>query len=211
MIEAAQKAPFLRTAVMDEAAKTERDLVDPLLQFRNFGIPLPHNWTTQVNGAMFGSDYFTRTAVAKSNILVNKPTETRYFYLDVDASGSRLNGGNNYTITFAKDQLPPVRGFWSLTLYDQSHFFAPNPINRYSIGTKSKDLKRAADGSLTISVQAAQPTEATQAANWLPAPKNQDFSLYIRAYWPTGRPCLGRRRATRRCSPCWTRSRRTRR
>ena len=72
---------------MDEAAKTERDLVDPLLQFRNSGIPLPHNWTTQSNGAAFGTDYFTRTAVAKSNILVNKPTETRYFYQDFDASG----------------------------------------------------------------------------------------------------------------------------
>ena len=87
-------------------------------------------------------------------------------------------------MTFAKGQLPPVKGFWSLTLYDQHHFFAPNPIKRYSVGTKNKDLALAADGSLTIYVQAEQPTESAQRPNWLPAPKSEDFSLYIRAYWP---------------------------
>jgi hypothetical protein len=169
---------------MDEAAKTERDLIDPLLEFRNFGIPLPNAWTTQVNGAAFGTDYFTRTAVAKSNILVNKAAETRYFYQDLDASGARLTGAMRYTVTFAKGQLPPVKGFWSLTLYDEHHFFVPNPIKRYSVGTKNKDLKLGSDGSLTIYVQADEPSDENQRANWLPAPANELFSLYLRAYWP---------------------------
>ena len=59
-----------------------------------------------------------------------------------------------------------------------------NAIKRYSVGTKNKDLKTAADGSLTIYVQASEPTDPVQRANWLPAPKSEDFSLYIRAYWP---------------------------
>jgi hypothetical protein len=50
-------------------------------------------------------------------------------------------------------------------------------------GTKNKDLKYAADGSLTIYVQANEPIDPVQRANWLPAPKG-DFSLYVRAYWP---------------------------
>jgi hypothetical protein len=83
-------------------------------------------------------------------------------------------------VTFAKDQTPPVDGFWSLTLYDAQHFFVPNEIKRYSLGTKNKTLKSNADGSLTI-VQADPPPEA-QRANWLPAPKNADFSLFLRAY-----------------------------
>jgi hypothetical protein len=87
-------------------------------------------------------------------------------------------------VTFAKGQLPPVNGFWSLTLYDQSHFFVPNSIGRYSVGTKNKDLRAAADGSLTIYVQAEEPSDEVQRANWLPAPGKDDFSLYIRAYWP---------------------------
>jgi len=54
------------------------------------------------NGAAFGTDYLTRTAIAKSNIGVNSPNETRYFYQDFDASGERLNGANHYTIIFPK-------------------------------------------------------------------------------------------------------------
>jgi hypothetical protein len=99
-------------------------------------------------------------------------------------SGTRLNGANRYTVTFAKDQTPPVNGFWSLTLYNEHHFFAPNVIGRYSLGTKNKALKTNSDGSLTIHVQADPPSDVGQRDNWLPAPKNADLSLYLRAYWP---------------------------
>jgi hypothetical protein len=69
-------------------------------------------------------------------------------------------------------------------LYNQHHFFEPNAIKRYSVGTKNKDLKKAADGSLTIYVQADEPENLTERTNWLPSPKNSEFSLYVRAYWP---------------------------
>ena len=184
VVAAAQKDSALQQAMIDEANKTEKELITPLLQFRNFGIPLPHNWTTQNNGAAFGTDYFTRTAVAKSNILVNKPKETKYFYQDLDATSERLNSREKYTVTFAKGQVPPVKGFWSLTLYNREHFFEPNEIKRYSVGTKNKDLTIGTDGSLTIYVQPDAPSDPKQRANWLPTPKDQDFSLFLRAYWP---------------------------
>jgi len=155
-----------------------------LFQFRNYGQQLPHNWTTISNEAAFGTDYFTRTAVAKSNIFVNSPNETKYYYQDLDSAGTRLNGGNRYTVTFPKNGTPPVNGFWSLTLYNENHFFEPNAIARYSVGTKNKTLKPNPDGSLTIHVQADEPSDPGARANWLPAPKGGDFSLYVRAYWP---------------------------
>jgi hypothetical protein len=71
----------------------------------------------------------------------------------------------------------------ALTLYNEHHFFAPNVLKRYSLGTKNKTLKTNADSSLTLYVQAHPPPEA-QRANWLPAPKGADFSLFMRAYWP---------------------------
>jgi hypothetical protein len=183
VLAAAAAQPELKAAMADEAAKAEKDLISPLLQFRNFGLQLPWNWTTQDNGARFGLDYFARTAVAKSNILVNTPEETKYFYQDLDADGDRLNGANRYTVTFAKGGLPPVKGFWSLTLYDDQHFFAANPLKRYSLGTKNKTLKADPDGGLTIYVQSDTPG-ADKESNWLPAPKAADFSLFVRAYWP---------------------------
>jgi hypothetical protein len=85
-------------------------------------------------------------------------------------------------VTFAKDGLPPVKGFWSLTLYNKFHFFEPNSLKRYSLGTKNKDLQFGPDGSLTLYVSATPP-EASKMSNWLPAPKD-DFSLYVRSYWP---------------------------
>ena len=45
------------------------------------------------------------------------------------------------------EKLPPVRGFWSLTLYNEHHFFHPNELDRYSFGTKIKNLHRAGDGA----------------------------------------------------------------
>jgi len=184
VVDAAKADPALRKAMDDEAAKADAELVTPLFQFRNFGIELPHHWTTTTNTAAFGTDYYTRTAVAKSNIFVNAPNETKYFYQDLDEGGQRLNGANRYALTFAADQTPPVNGFWSLTLYNDQHFFVSNDLGRYSVGTKNKGLKRAEDGSLTIYVQAEEPTDPDARANWLPAPANGDFSLYLRAYWP---------------------------
>jgi hypothetical protein len=93
----------------------------------------------------------------------------------------QLIGENIYSITFPKGQVPPVKGFWSLTLYNEFHLFNPNPLKRYSLGTKNKNLKYNADGSLTIYAGAKSPGKDKE-DNWLPAP-NGTFSLYIRAYW----------------------------
>ncbi|WP_245443776.1 DUF1254 domain-containing protein [Mesorhizobium sp. DCY119] len=183
VLAAAKNNPELKQAMAEAAKDAEEKLVSPLFQFRNYGQQLPHHWSTISNESAFGTDYFTRTAVAKSNIMVNSPDETKYFYQDLDASGARLNSANRYTATFAKDQTPPVNGFWSLSIYNANHFFIKNQINRFSVGTKNKDLKLGDDGSLTITVQAEEPTDPVARANWLPTPKG-DFSLYVRAYWP---------------------------
>lgn len=85
-------------------------------------------------------------------------------------------------MTFPPEDVP-VNGFWSLTLYNEYHFFHPNGLNRYSIGTKSRDLVRNQDGTLTLYVQHNSPGPDKE-ANWLPSPRNKNFSLCLRAYWP---------------------------
>ena len=157
VLDAAAVDKTLRKVVKDAAAEADETLVKPLLQFRNFGIPLPDNWTTVINSAEFGTDYYTRTAVAKSNIFINRPRETRYFYQDLDMRGGRLTGTGRYTITFK--ETPPVKGFWSITLFNRQHFFATNALNRFSLGTKSKGLRFEPDGSLVIHVQNERPTD----------------------------------------------------
>lgn len=176
----AAESPELRVAILDEAARVEAEVVAPLFEFRNYGILLPGNWTTVDNNADFGADYLTRTAIARSNIFTNALFETRYFYLDLDSAAERLDGANDYTVTFVADALPPARGFWSLTVYNEQHFFEPNPIGRYSIGTKTTGLRLDDDGALSITISRNDPQDDR---NWLPAPAEK-FSLYLRLYWP---------------------------
>jgi hypothetical protein len=64
-----------------------------------------------------------------------------YFYTDNDTELKQLVGELSYEVTFQKGELPPVKGFWSLTMYDPEHFFAPNALKRYALGTKNKTLK----------------------------------------------------------------------
>jgi hypothetical protein len=78
--------------------------------------------------------------------------------------------------------IPPVNGFWSLTLYNKEHLFEANQLNRFSLGAKSKSLKYNADGSLTLVFQNESPG-GDKETNWAPAPKDE-FSLYFPAYWP---------------------------
>jgi hypothetical protein len=95
------------------------------------------------------------------------PPETKYFYNDNDSAGMQLDGQNLYAVTFAKGQVPPVKGFWSLTLYNDRHLFNPNPLDRYSLGTKNKTLQYNADGSLTLYAGSASPGKDKE-TNWLP-------------------------------------------
>jgi hypothetical protein len=181
VLDAATKDPEIKKALQETAVSAENELIIPLFQWRNNGAPAGNGWNSPVNNARWGTDYLNRAGTAKSNMYDNRPEETKYIYTDYDGAGQQLNGQSSYTITFPKGQLPLVRGFWSLTLYNEHHFFHPNPLNRYSLGTKSKSLKPNADGSLTLYAGANSPSKDKE-NNWLPAP-NGPFSLYIRAYW----------------------------
>ena len=55
-----------------------------------------------------------------------------------------------------KGKLPPARGFWSLTMYDDKYFFVSNPINRYSVSARQK-LKANPDGSTDLYIQKEFP------------------------------------------------------
>ncbi|WP_328387576.1 DUF1254 domain-containing protein [Nocardia sp. NBC_00416] len=169
--------------ILRETACDADAVVGELFEFRNIGIPVAHNWTTQRNGAAFGNDYLSRTAIGKSNIFVNTVNETAYYYQDLDDTGKRLHGANTYTVRFPAGQSPPVRGFWSLTVYNKHHFFHSHELDRYSLGTKNQDLRYDADGSLTLTVGGTPPSDPELFANWLPAP-DDEFSLFLRAYWP---------------------------
>jgi len=181
LVAAGKKDPQIRQWMNESAEQTDKTVIADFFKWRHNGVPAGNGWNRSKNNAEFGVDYYNRTGTSKSNMFDNKPDETQYFYTDNDAAHAQLDGKGSYTVTFAKGQLPPVKGFWSLTLYNDRHLFSPNELNRFSLGTKNKDLKYNPDGSLTLYVSHASPGEDKK-SNWLPAPDG-NFSLYIRAYW----------------------------
>lgn len=181
LMNAAQADPEIKKLLVQTAVETDHDLIAQFHEWKYNGTPAGNGWNRSTNNAQWGFDYFNRTGTSKSNMFDNKPTETQYFYTDFDGAGQQLDGKRSYALTFAKDQTPPVDGFWSLTLYNDKHLFHANDRKRYSLGTKNKTLKYNDDGSLTLYAGSKSPRPDNE-CNWLPAPEGP-FSLYIRAYW----------------------------
>jgi len=181
VLVAAKKDPEVMNVLVETAIETENNIIKPLMLWKHNGVPAEKEWNRSVNNANWGFDYLMRTACAKSNMFENRPNETQYYYTDNDTKGEQLLGHNLYTVTINKGELPPVNGFWSLTVYNNHHLFEVNDLNRYALGTKNKDLKYNDDGSLTFYVGTKSPG-ADKESNWIPAPE-RIFSLYLRAYW----------------------------
>lgn len=185
LLEASKKDPAIKDILVKTAKKTEDSTIKSFFLWKNNGVDAGNGWNRSYYSADWtgsGSyDYYNRAATSKSNMFDNRPNETQYYYTDMASDKSQLDGKNNYAVTFAKGEEPPVEGFWSLTLYNEHHLFSSNKLKRYSLGTKNKGLKKNTDGSLTIYVGSVSPGAAKE-SNWLPAPQGT-FSLYIRAYW----------------------------
>jgi hypothetical protein len=181
VLQAAEDDPEVKQALVEAAVETEQEVIAPLFLWKHNGIPAGNGWNRSANNAQWGFDYLMRTSTARSNMFDNRPSETQYFYTDGDSQGVLLEGKNLYAVTFPEGGLPPVKGFWSMTIYNKYHLFEVNDLNRYSLGTKNKKLKYNPDGSLTLYAGTKSPGEDKE-ANWLPAPRGA-FSLYIRCYW----------------------------
>ena len=129
----------------------------------------------------YGTSYLQRAYIALIALGANVPEDAVYPMSNVDSEGQPYNGSHRYVIHFDKSERPPVRGFWSLSTYDEEMYFVDNPIRRYAIGDRDQ-LQYNQDGSLDIYIQHASPGRDKE-SNWLPAPKD-DFDLVLRAYWP---------------------------
>jgi hypothetical protein len=131
------------------------------------------------------NNYLARATGAQFGILANSKEEALYLGYERDADGQPLDASkHNYAIRFAPGQLPPARAFWSLTMYDlPGQFLVANPLNRYLINSPMlPNLKRDADGGLTLHIQDESPAKGEE-SNWLPAP-NGPFMMVMRIYWP---------------------------
>ena len=153
-----------------------------MLQFKvNKAVKDVNGWAFDTATGIYGTDYLNRALVTAIGLGANRVQDAVYPTSLKDAEGKEYDGANKYVMRFPKGQLPPVGGFWSLTMYDANYFFVANPINRYSISAR-QNLKTNTDGSVDLYIQNQSPG-ADRESNWLPAPAGK-FVLMLRMYWP---------------------------
>jgi hypothetical protein len=140
-------------------------------------------WRTVLHGiGTYGADYMSRAAVAHAGLGSNTIEDAVYPTAFTDADGRPFSSESRYILHFNKDQVPPVRAFWSLTMYDERQLLAANPIDRFAIGDRDK-LAFNPDGSLDLYIQRDSPGRDKE-ANWLPTPASGPFTMNLRLYWP---------------------------
>lgn len=134
-------------------------------------------------------DWLLRAAAVMVGIYGNDKVEAFYPVAHVDKDGETLDGSKHqYRIHFSKNEIPPAKYFWSITMYNKQAdgvggYMVENAINRYLINSTTQGLKYDKDGGFTVYIQNDMPKEAQKKSNWLPAP-NEPFYLMIRVYGP---------------------------
>ncbi|MGF6777267.1 DUF1254 domain-containing protein [Paraburkholderia sp. GAS334] len=172
-VESASEA---RLAGLNRAAEAGMQLIEGHTRSRR---ALP--WSINYAGGRLGTDYLARACTAMKGLGALASDEALYALGDFDASGEQLDGARQYVLHFPAGHLPPVDAFWSVSIYGSDFYFADNPIRRYAIGDRSRDLRYGQDGSLDIFIQHKAPQQGV--SNWLPAPCGR-FYLILRLYHP---------------------------
>jgi len=157
---------------------------DPLGSTKMFGTRTFLNQSAKEN-YNFENMFLPRAVAADRGLYGNSAAEAMYPMYIVDAEGNPFNAAeNNYTLTFKQGDLPPVKAFWSLTMYDgKTQLLIDNPLNRYLLNSPMMDdFVMNEDGSLTLYIQKVSPGTVLE-ANWLPAPDGPFYAV-LRLYGP---------------------------
>ena len=154
------------------------------------------NWTVNTTLGTYSATYngwVTNALTANIGTVANLAVDGTYPQTTIDAKGNPLNGSNSYTMSFAAGGLPPVEGFWSITVYDAAGYVMPNTGNSfygdnvYSIGSMQMGNVLGANlgtTPVTFYLQPNAPLDSSLMPYWLPVPDGQNFELLLRMYFP---------------------------
>ena len=186
--ESIDKLPEPTKRGLARAAAATRPMIDQMLATGAYKSKVVNGWNyppKTFGRAGLAGDFVTRAAIQSlGGIISNDPAEAVYLNTFVDSGGKVLAGGARYTLQFKLNDLPPVKEFFSVTMYGSDSNFVANDAMRYSVGDRTGGLVKDKDNAITIYIQPEPPADATQRANWLPSPKQGNFHLVLRTYGP---------------------------
>jgi hypothetical protein len=152
-------------------------------------------WTVNTSLGEYAATFegwLTNALTASLGTVANLAVDGTYPQTTIDSAGQPLNGANAYTITFPAGQLPPVQGFWSVTVYDINGFVVPNTGNTYYGdnvytlgGMQLANILGANLDTTTVTfyLQNQPPSDPSLMPYWLPVPTGP-FELLLRMYFP---------------------------
>ncbi|MGZ3794894.1 MAG: DUF1254 domain-containing protein [Pseudobdellovibrionaceae bacterium] len=163
-------------AIASGEMEMDRIIKKDLIKNRN-------GWNYVLTSGEFNNYSAVRAALSKAYFGESSPIESIHPVAYSDYNHVRLNGNFTYIIHFAKDKMPPAGAFWSLSSYKaRERSLVKNNLNRYALGSYSKNMTFNSDGSLDIYISANEPSGHLQ--NWLPAPRG-NFYVMMSIYNPT--------------------------
>ena len=164
-------ASRLDPAVAKGLADVPKDAQEKIMGWLKEGIvagdiKLTDGWMFTPKTGIYGTAYRQRALVTAIGLGANRPEDAVYPTSEGPDILKPYSGAHKYVMHFNKGELPPVDGFWSLTMYDADYFFVPNPLNRYTVSqrNKLKDQPRRLGGSLHTERIAGQGQGAELAA-----------------------------------------------
>ncbi len=178
----------LKEGVKDGSADIEKFVrvhgSDPLVSAKIFGTRAFLTESAVSNYQLETPDIL-RSVAAQTGLYGNSAKEAIYptYFTDADKEPLDASTGR-YTLTFKKGELPPVKAFWSLSIYDgETQLFIKNPLDRYLLNSSMMEkFMLEDDGSLVLYIAKETPDKELE-ANWLPAPDGP-FYLTMRLYGP---------------------------
>ena len=183
-------AAKLDPAVAKGVAAAPKPAQDKIMEWMKEGVvagdfKLENGWAFTTKTGLYGTGYRQRALITAIGLGANRPQDAVYPTSEGPDVLKKYSGDKKYVMHFDKGAMPPVKGFWSLTMYDASYFFVPNALNRYTLSQRNR-FKPNTDGSVDLYIQRESPGKDKE-ANWLPAPEGR-FVLMMRLYWPTDTP-----------------------
>jgi hypothetical protein len=107
--------------------------------------------------------------------VLERPTNI-YLHTARDKNGKTFESGKTYALTVPEDV--PVKGFWSLTLYDRETWvFIYTDEKRYGLSSREvPNMKKNGDGSVTIYFGPEAPKGYEN--NWIPTEGKIPFVMF---------------------------------
>src|SRR5262249_4233437 len=156
-----------RAGIMEAPKRAQEKIMSYLKEALVTGdAKMENGWFFTTKTGIYGTNYRVRALITAIGLGANRPQDAIYptadgpdaIYPTADGPDAirKFSGANKYVVHFAKGEMPPAKGFWSITMYDSSYFFVPNAIHRYTVSSRNKFTTNA-DGSVDLYVQSASP------------------------------------------------------